>query len=176
MLGSVDTIRYILGVGQKVFSKCVVLFFFCGKIGGARFFPWQYSTYLTLQLYIPAASALPIVNLFTISIDFNQFQSISITFNPKFKWGLGLDRKSHILGEIGIWDCHNRNPSLLPRDDSAPFMYREIHKKVLCQNSQMLDLSYHISSEYTFSFSCLPQWARKYRKSSYSAVFFQKWD
>jgi len=47
-------------------------------------------------------SALPIVNLFTISIDFNQFQSISITFNPKFKWGLGLDRKSHILGEIGI--------------------------------------------------------------------------
>ena len=36
--------------------------------------------------------------------------------------------------------------------------------------------SYHISSEYTFSFSCLPQWARKYRKSSYSAVFFQKWD
>ena len=106
----------------------------------------------------------------------NRFQSISITFNPKFKWGLGLDRKSHILGEIGIWDCHNRNPSLLPRDDSAPFMYREIHKKVLCQNSQMLDLSYHISSEYTFSFSCLPQWARKYRKSSYSAVFFQKRD
>ena len=43
-------------------------------------------------------SALLIVNLFTISIDFNQFQSISITFNPKFKWGLGLDRKSHILG------------------------------------------------------------------------------
>ena len=37
MLGSVDTIRYILGVGQKVFSKCVVLFF-CGKKGGERFF------------------------------------------------------------------------------------------------------------------------------------------
>ena len=129
-----------------------------------NFFDWD----------LPVTSALPIVNLFTISIDFNQFQSISITFNPKFKWGLGLDRKSHILGEIGIWDCHNRNPSLLPRDDSAPFMYREIHKKVLCQNSQMLDLSYHISSENTFSFSCLPQWARKYRKSSYSAVFFSK--
>ena len=47
MLGSVDTIRYILGVGQKVFSKCVVLFFLRKK-GGERFFSWQYSKYLTL--------------------------------------------------------------------------------------------------------------------------------
>ena len=109
--------------------------------------------HLSVFCYYTFISALLIVSLFTISINFNQFQSISITFNPKFKWGLGLDRKSHILGEIGIWDCHNRNPSLLPRDDSAPFMYREIHKKVLCQNSQMLDLSYHISSEFKFSFS-----------------------
>ena len=38
MSGSVDTIRYILGVGQKVFSKCVVLFFFCGKKGEQGFF------------------------------------------------------------------------------------------------------------------------------------------
>ena len=114
---------------------------------------------------------MPIVNLFTISIDFNQFQSISITFNPKFKWGLGLDRKSHILGEIGIVTIeilHFCQQMILP------LYVSEIHKKVLCQNSQMLDLSYHISSEYTFSFSCLPQWARKYRKSSYTAVFFSK--
>ena len=119
---------------------------------------------LTANLFV--FSALLIVNLFTISIDFNQFQSISITFNPKFKWGLGLDRKSHILGEIGIVTI-----AIL---HFCPIYVSEIHKKVLCQNSQMLDLSYHISSEYTFSFSCLPQWARKYRKSSYSAGFFFK--
>ena len=58
-------------------------------------------------------------------------------------------------------------------DDSAPFMLVKFEKKCFVK-TEMLDLSYYIS--YIFSFSCLSQWARKYRKSSYSAVFFQKRD
>ena len=106
----------------------------------------------------------------SISINFNPFQSLSIPnlngdwdwiVNPIF-WGrLGLSQ-SQSFTFANRWFC--------------PIYVSEIHKKVLCQNSQMLDLSYHISSENTFSFSCLPQWARKYRKFSYSAVFFQKRD
>ena len=106
----------------------------------------------------------------SISINFNPFQSLSIPnlngdwdwiVNPIF-WGrLGLSQLQSFTF-ANRWFC--------------PIYVSEIHKKVLCQNSQMLDLSYHISSEYTFSFSCLPQWARKYRKSFYSAVFCQKWD
>ena len=98
----------------------------------------------------------------------NRFQSLSIPnlngdwdwiVNPIF-WGrLGLSQLQSFTF-ANRWFC--------------PICVSEIHKKALCQNSQMLDLSYHISSEYTFSFSCLPQWARKYRKSSYSAVFFSK--
>ena len=49
-----------------------------------------------------SSSALPIDDLFTISIDFDQFRSISISSDPKFKWGTGSDRRSYILGEIGI--------------------------------------------------------------------------
>ena len=104
----------------------------------------------------------------SISINFNPFQSLSIPnlngdwdwiVNPIF-WGRLRLSQSQSFTFANRWFC--------------PIYVSEIHKKVLCQNSQMLDLSYHISSEYTFSFSCLPQWARKYRKSSYSAVFFSK--
>ena len=104
----------------------------------------------------------------SISINFNPFQSLSIPnlngdwdwiVNPIF-WGrLGLSQ-SQSFTFANRWFC--------------PIYVSEIHKKVLCQSSQMLDLSYHISSAYTFSFSCLPQWAIKYRKSSYSTVFFSK--
>ena len=91
---------------------------------------------------------------------------------------MGIEIGSYIPYFGGDWDCHNRNPSLLPTDDSAPFMLVKFIKSTLSKQSNVrfVDLSYHISSEYTFFFSCLPQWARKYRKSSYSAVFFQKWD
>ena len=121
------------------------------------------------MLFIPVLCRLSIYSQSqSISINFNPFQSLSIPnlngdwdwiVNPIF-WGrLGLSQ-SQSFTFANRWFC--------------PIYVSEIHKKVLCQNSQMLDLSYHISSEYTFSFSCLPQWARKYRKSSYSAVFFFK--
>ena len=117
----------------------------------------------------PVLCRLPIYSQSqSISINFNPFQSLSIPnlngdwdwiVNPIF-WGrLGLSQ-SQSFTFANRWFC--------------PIYVSEIHKKVLCQNSQMLDLSYHISSEYTFSFSCLPQWARKYRKSSYSAGFLSK--
>ena len=82
----------------------------------------------------------------SISINFNPFQSLSIPklngdwdwiVNPIF-WGrLGLSQ-SQSFTFANRWFC--------------PIYVSEIHKKVLCQNSQMLDLSYHISFEYTFSF------------------------
>ena len=86
----------------------------------------------------------------SISINFNPFQSLSIPnlngdwdwiVNPIF-WGrLGLSQ-SQSFTFANRWFC--------------PIYVSEIHKKVLCQISQMLDLSCHISSEYTFSFSCRP--------------------
>ena len=81
----------------------------------------------------------------SISINFNPFQSLSIPnlngdwdwiVNPIF-WGrLGLSQ-SQSFTFANRWFC--------------PIYVSEIHKKVLCQNSQMLDLSYHISSEYTLA-------------------------
>ena len=101
----------------------------------------------------------------SISINFNPFQSLSIPnlngdwdwiVNPIF-WGrLGLSQ-SQSFTFANRWFC--------------PIYVSEIRKKCFVK-TEMLDLSYYIS--YIFSFSCLSQWARKYRKSSYSAVFFSK--
>ena len=136
-------------IGNYVYSTGIV----------QRYIYYLYPVLCRLSIYSQSQS---------ISINFNPFQSLSIPnlngdwdwiVNPIF-WGrLGLSQ-SQSFTFANRWFC--------------PIYVSEIHKKVLCQNSQMLDLSYHISSEYTFSFSCLPQWARKYRKSSYSAVFFSK--
>ena len=98
--------------------------------------PWLSAVLCRMSIYSQSQS---------ISINFNPFQSLSIPnlngdwdwiVNPIF-WGrLGLSQ-SQSFTSANRWFC--------------PIYVSEIHKKVLCQNSQMLDLSYHISSEYTLA-------------------------